>query len=257
MKNIIQLIFLTLAFSCMVTRSYGQDPMYSVYWNDNAYLNPARVGEKEDAIYSFLHSRIQWPNVISKFHTFSGGIDIGLPNNGDGIGLRILSNIEGEGYQRTVEAAFTYAKRLELSDEYQVSLGLSGGFISKTIDPTRLVFTDQLDPVFGVIYPTAAPVGTIDNASNLNFSSGISFLRWSRGGKCDKEPIFNIGVAAHNMTRPKLSLVEEQSQWPIRFTGYFEYNLMNDDFRKWSSINGMVFSLRPSVIVSTQRGPQQ
>lgn len=257
MRKIIHVILLTCSICCIALQTSAQDPLYSVYWNDNAYLNPARVGERQDAIYSFMHSRLQWGKIISRFHTFSGGVDIGLPMSTNGFGFRVLANVEGEGYQKSIESAFSYAKRLSMPNElYQVSLGLSGGFVSKTIDPTKLVFTDQLDPVYGVIYPTSAPTGSIDNASNLNFSAGVCFLKWDkRGSKCEKEPQFNIGIAAHNITQPTLSMVEGEAQLPMRLTGYLEWNIMNDDYIGGpGSYGGGGICFNPSFLISTQRG---
>jgi type IX secretion system PorP/SprF family membrane protein len=240
-------VFQTLILISM--HSAAQDPIYSVYWNDRTYLNPARCGE-DKGLYIASHYRKQWPGIISNFDTYSASADVFEPNVGGGLGVRVLKNEEGEGIQKTNEFTLNYSVKVPMSingARAEASVGVGAGIITRVIDATQLVFSDQLDPVNGVVYPTGANVGGIEKAKASNFSVGVS-LR-SHFTKMRTDTYWHLGFAVHNANQPNLSLVNQEARLPLRYVAYVDAigNL------RPGSVNAP-FYLKPAFVYMQQKG---
>lgn len=242
------LAFIVLTLVCCF-KTLAQDPIYSVYWNDRTYLNPARCGE-DKGIYMASHYRKQWPGIISNFNTYSASADVFEPNIGGGIGVRILKNEEGEGIQKTNEFTLNYSVKVPISINgvrAEAAVGFGAGIVTRVIDPSKLVFSDQLDPVNGVVFQTGANIGAIEKAKASNFSVGGS-LR-SHFTKMRTDTYWHLGFAIHNANQPNLSLVGQESRLPLRYVGYID---AIGNLRPGSA--NSPFYLKPGFVYMRQKG---
>jgi type IX secretion system PorP/SprF family membrane protein len=196
------------------------------------------------------HYRKQWPGIISNFNTYSASADIFEPNLGGGIGVRVLKNVEGEGIQKTNEFTLNYSVKVPMSIfgvRAEGSVGFGAGVITRVIDPNQLVFSDQLDPVNGMVFPTGANVGVFEKAKASNFSAGGSFR--SHFTKMRTDTYWHLGFAIHNANQPNLSLVNQESRLPLRYVGYID---VVGNFRPGATGSPLYF--KPAAVYMRQKG---
>jgi type IX secretion system PorP/SprF family membrane protein len=210
-------LFFVVFLSLWANYLKAQDPIYSQYWIDKLYLNPALAGSEKGFDGSMM-LRYQWPNITSQFANYSVSLSGFEPNIG-GWGFSAMQNVEGEGVQKTTEVSISYAMRVfPLNKRWDLSFGLRTGFIQRKIDFSKLVFSDQLDPVNGVIYDTKAELPPSDGVLVFNANTGMNF-RWFVNKR--KRTFVNIGISLNNVTSPHLSLLMfDDTRLPIRYIGY-------------------------------------
>ena len=114
--------------------AYGQSDIFlSQQWFSRINMNPAATGISNN-VDVFLLNRQQWvgfenaprTNVLNA-HSYFNNIQSGL-------GLSLMLDKLGVSHQ-TVNAMFSYAYHIDLSDEILLSLGLSGGVYNNKWDP--------------------------------------------------------------------------------------------------------------------------
>jgi type IX secretion system PorP/SprF family membrane protein len=243
---ILAIVWLSL-FTC--SSLVAQDPMYSVYWNDKTYLNPALTGS-DNGLYLSMHHRKQWTGIISNFDTYSLSADIFEPNLLGGIGIRYMRNIEGEGIQKTDNLMINWAGKIPLvTNKMELLFGVGAGIISRSIDPSKLIFSDQLDPVNGLIYSTNANVQGIEKASEANMNIGFGLRGVLSRKKQENLKYYNIGFAIHNVTQPNLSLTNQEARLPLRYVGYIEVTVNLN-----KNAGNYAIYAKPVVMYSLQNG---
>lgn len=222
----------------------AQDPTYSHFWVDKLYLNPALAGN-EKGLSTSLMLRYQWPKITSEFATYGFSISSMEPNLSGGIGFSAMQHIEGEGIQKTTEVSFSYAYRIYHKRRWDLALGMRAGMLQRKIDFTKLIFSDQLDPVNGLIFPTQAELPPNDATRVFNANTGFDF-RWFTTKS--HRTFINIGFSLNNVTSPLFSLLYMESRLPMRFTGYASITL---PVRPWSGSFDFVFK---PMIYHTRQG---
>lgn len=242
MKNIFNLLSVVMLLSANVK---GQDPLYSNVCCDPLYLNPALAGS-EKGLSANATIRYQWPKITSEFATYSAGISSLEPNLGGGVGLHFMQNVEGEGYQKTTEFSFLYAYRIYVKRKLDIGMGLRVAHLQRSIDFSRFVYSDQLDPVNGVIYPTQAEVPAGDKVSVFNAATGLDIKMYTSKRQ---RTYFNFGLSANNITQPNFSLLYLESRLPIRFSTYFSIVLPGNPY------SGRFAYLIKPMLMHTRQGP--
>ena len=130
---------------------WGQDPSFSQFYANRIYLNPAFTGI-EGGISVSGAARAQWIAVDKGFRTYAATAETQLPFVGMGVGLHLLHNQEGIGSFTTNQAGMTLSYTIP-GEKHNVHFGFEGRFVQKSIDWEKLVFSEQLDPIYGVVYP--------------------------------------------------------------------------------------------------------
>lgn len=206
MKNKILFTFLVILLAGINLQA--QDPNYSHYWTDRLYLNPAFAGSDKGLNISLIN-REQWPNITSRFRTYSFSADIVAPNLRGGLGFQAMRNVEGEGRQLTISSNLIYSIRTPLVKERSdLAVGIGIGVIQRKVDYSQLVFSDQIDPVNGVVYSTSAPLENYNSHLKSNYCVGVLFRTYF--SKVKKKRM-NIGASVYNITQPNLSLLSSSS----------------------------------------------
>ncbi|MEX0968330.1 MAG: PorP/SprF family type IX secretion system membrane protein [Bacteroidia bacterium] len=199
--------------------AHAQDPTFTQYWANPIYLNPAFAGVNGVTRVSMNH-RNQWNYVPGQYVTSSASIDMKTCNwNNIGIGLLAWRDTEGEGLLNTSAASFVFNYMIQNEGKYQVSFGLQPTLTNKTLDWERLVFSDQLDPVFGVNRPSAGEAPAIDSRSFFDFSAGIMWRFFTRTKNRD-DLYSNVGLAVNHIMQPNESILGEDSKLPLRLTAH-------------------------------------
>ena len=176
------------------TNLYAQDPIFTQFYSNPVYLNPAFAGSNKcPRIVS--NFRNQWPGFSGDFITTSLTYDQYVDKIKGGLGIILMSDQIAKTLKSN-EASFVYSYHQHLSRKFTLNFGIQGTYISKSVDRSNLTFGDMIHPRRGFVLSTQdvvnyAPVDIFD------FSAGIL-------GYTDK---FYVGFATHHLTEPSFSYI--------------------------------------------------
>jgi type IX secretion system PorP/SprF family membrane protein len=170
-QGINQVMTRLLAYVCfivmmtMVTKVYAQDPTYSQYMGNELNFSPAYTGTAQDLRFSGTY-RTLWPNVPGRIlpgplSSYVANIDFMLKigkHFRSGIGAFAFQDVEGKGFLTTSSIGISYCQHMphiklkgDMFDRYNIFLGFRTSYNQVKIDYKRLVFTDQIDPYYGIL----------------------------------------------------------------------------------------------------------
>lgn len=158
-----------LALVCL-QQSYSQDPSFSQFYANRIYLNPALTGLEEGISLSGIY-RMQWKNIDNGFESYAVSAEIQEPFIRSGFGLSLWRNVEGLAALSTTYIGLSYAYTIPM-DRHQIHIGMHGRWVEKNVDWSKIVFSDQLDQVFGNVFPTTFEPG-LDNTRYTDFDLGV------------------------------------------------------------------------------------
>ena len=160
----------TLFFLLLLTQSYAQDPSFSQFYANRVYLNPALTGIDGGLSFSGIY-RLQWKNVDTGFETYSAAVEFHEPVLRSSFGLTVFKDVEGLMQLKTNSIGLSYAYMIPVSDRHNVHIGMQASWTQRSVDWSKIVFSDQLDPVFGVVRPSSAISG-LESTSFTDFNIG-------------------------------------------------------------------------------------
>lgn len=182
--------FLILALTIPLLPLAAQDPVFSQFYASPLRLNPAFAGIGT-APRVALNYRTQHTNYPSAFVTLAASYDQPIDNTPSSVGLRLMSDRQLEGAYRNTEVALVYSYDVRLGQETHARFGLAAGLFSTSLDFSRLVFGDVLDPNSGqqggvteeqlaALSKTSADLGAGVLFDTRNFFAGVSFEHMNR-----------------------------------------------------------------------------
>jgi len=209
----------------------AQDPSFSQFYANKIYLNPALAGT-EQGLNVISSYRNQWI-AAGGFTTYSVSADLQEPCLKSAFSVSAFYDTEGDAALETYGFSGIYAYTIPFNIDNNsssgrmgkgnVHVGFKGGYIQQRINWDNLVFSDQIDPIHGVVRPTAAEIG-LSNVGFADFSGGIAwrqdwFLKHKRGIKNTKYPIRTIvGFSMHHILRPIQSFNNLSTTYPRKYT---------------------------------------
>ncbi|MCK5704183.1 MAG: PorP/SprF family type IX secretion system membrane protein, partial [Cyclobacteriaceae bacterium] len=193
-------IFLILLGLAMKVKA--QDPQFSQFYAAPLYLNPAFAGSSELARVG-INYRNQWPSYPTNFVTYSGYFDYYFDDYNSGVGLLLMSDVEGLAGLKTHSVALQYAYQLRITDGLIFRPGLEGSYVMQNIDKGNLIFGDQID--FNGQFKDV----TDDNIINADFRN--NYFDFGAGGLLYSDK-FWIGFSASHLLTPLNSLIEGNSE---------------------------------------------
>ncbi|HTI61449.1 PorP/SprF family type IX secretion system membrane protein [Mucilaginibacter sp.] len=213
MKNIARLILLFIIL-LRCAPGFAQDHLYSQFFNSPLYLNPALTGQFKGDLRMNLIYRNQWTSVPGTFSYISASIDYNVPRFGGGVGLLVTRSSEGTAYldKTNISALYSYSVG---SEDFVLSFGLQAGVTNRTIDFSKLVFGDQIDPTLGIISGSSSAAGSFPFNNKFYFDSGVG-TNLAIGD-------FNIGAAVQHINKPNESFTGTPVKLPIRTNAHISY----------------------------------
>lgn len=201
-------LYLLAAFFLMLTYSAkAQDPLFSQFYNNAVYYNPGAVGLNPGLRANFS-IREQWPNLPGDLRNYSFSMDMAernIPGSG-GLGLVVLKENAGTGYLKTSSVGLSTSVRVPLQANMVSQVGITTSFVQKSPNWDNLVFTDQLDPVYGNIYETSFQVPENRSIFYPDFAVGGVF-RFTESSNTFSAIQGTFGVAMHHLFRPNESFI--------------------------------------------------
>ncbi|MDG1716565.1 MAG: PorP/SprF family type IX secretion system membrane protein [Saprospiraceae bacterium] len=158
------LIYCLLAM--VLAEAKAQDPVFSQFYNAPNQINPAFVGNTVGPLVASNY-RLQWPGFSLVYNTYMLSYDKFSPRFNSGFGTSILVDDAGDGALKTTKLSGLYSYRIFVRNETFIKFGLEMGLVQSRLDPSKLIFFDQLDPQYGSVSPGGTTIPTQENISNI------------------------------------------------------------------------------------------
>jgi type IX secretion system PorP/SprF family membrane protein len=223
---------------CSVFKTFGQDHVYSQFYNSPLYLNPALNGQFEGDFRINMIYRSQWSSISGPLDYYSLSADLNVPQFGGGFGVIASRSSEGTAYLNQTNLSGIYAYSVEFGSSGTLSFGLQGGFTNRSLDYDKLLFYDQLNEqgiILGGVSAASPPIN--NNKYYFDASAGLNMVIGN----------FMIGGSGHHLNTPNESFTGTASSLPMRITGYMSYKLSLDYYGNEDSPY-----LTPSIMYQNQ-----
>lgn len=244
MKRHLFIIFATvLAFTMQ-----GQDPHFSQFNASPLTLNPAMAGKVTCTYRAAINYRSQWTSIPAPYETYSASFDAALWKEGWlngsalGVGVLMLNDRSGDGNLTAPNAGLFLAYHQKIGEGHFLSAGFQGSFNEKRIDPTKLIFGNQLtasgyDPSLSHNENIVGDIQYFDINMGMHWSSIVSD-RFS----------FNLGGALYHITEPNETFLNDPSNTLYqRYVGHGGFSVAL----------GEQYSLSPSALYMRQANVDQ
>lgn len=225
-------VLFTLSMICSLG-SFAQDLHFSQYFNAPMLVNPANTGFNPDYDYRVGGNyRKQWATIVSNpYKTMSLWGDVQLFNNRFdnawvGVGAAVMKDVAGAGNLSATKAYASVAYHQVVGLNSLVSLGFNAGYVTKSVDFTKLTFLNQWNgKFFDVIAPSGETFST-NRQSYVDLQVGLNYALFP-----NDNAYVNIGVSALHINKPSESFWSSSNVStvvPARFTvflnGVFKLN---------------------------------
>ncbi len=212
MKEILKEFALSGVLVCIFAGLQAQDPQFSQFYNNSLYYNPATAGISQDLRFSSSYRNL-WSNIPGDLSTYYISADYQWSKKNMGIGFLMMSDNEGEHHLRTQRAELIYSYRVQ-SRNRMLQFGLTAFSINvKDFKDADFVFTDQLDPIHGVVQPTSFVNEEIEPVVYPDWNAGIVY----RQNFVKPRMTPTVGISASHIFRPNISFVNNQVRLPIKY----------------------------------------
>lgn len=209
---------LLLAILAFPDSALGQDPTFSQFHLNKNYLNPAYAGYTRNLSFG-MFSRQQWINLPGSFNTYAFNANIGCLPPGLGFAFQAYANQEGEGKLSTYNISGQVSYTLVLNDREDIlAAGLGYGLGWKSIDWTKLTFSDQYLPYVGFLNQPSAVTLTNDVSSAIDdLSFGVRYKAIFN----EKGHYLSAGAGVFHFNRPVETFLNTENRLAARYTAHF------------------------------------
>ncbi len=238
-----KIIFLLLLFpTCGVVNVCAQDPYFSQFYANRVYLNPAYAGFDPGTTVT-VNYRNQWfgipdgdiGNLNNSYVTYNATAELQLPcflntpNSDVGVALLFFGDNAGTAplITRGGGLAFSYSQKLgqrySTKERSNLRFGIQTSLMQRKLDWGNFIYSDQLDPVAGLI----GPPQTLNLASGMYpvLNCGVIYKHYNyrRNRKVMQLPSVTLGVSLSNINSPNIALRDAAAEafLPRRTTIHF------------------------------------
>ncbi|MES2568377.1 MAG: PorP/SprF family type IX secretion system membrane protein [Bacteroidota bacterium] len=206
MRSLVFLVILSL-------KVQAQDPVYTNTHQSLIALNPSFAGS--NGLFRYQSTiRSQWFNLSGSYFTYYNSIDAYIKPIKGGIAISYIRDDQARGTLLTDRLDLTYAQHFRLFDEkLKIIPSVQFSYFKKTIDNTKLIFGDQIDPRRGFVGSTS-DLPAKQSKNNLDVSAGLVV----------NNRHFYIGSSVFHITQPDEGIYGP-SKLPYRFSVFTSYNL--------------------------------
>jgi Bacteroidetes-specific putative membrane protein len=245
MRTIILLLLVAGLFSNGVKAQV--DPHFSQYYVYPSWLNPALTGAFDgDYRVSGIY-RTQWGNISSPFATAGLAAEFTTEKNSN-FGISVLNQRAGDGGYNytTAYGSFAYTGvRFGALETHRVVMGIQLGIIRRGINPSKLTFGDQWNPITGY-NPGNATLESFSRTAATSVDAGAGILYYD--AEPGKKANLYGGFSVSHLTRPDDKFTETgNARIPMRYTFHAGVRLALSD----------VFSLTPNALYLMQGKAQE
>lgn len=237
MKRIIACIL----FCSFFLASKAQDQLYSQFFNAPIYLNPSLTGQFDGDFRLNMIYRNQWSSLGGDMSYINASADVYVPKLAGGVGISFNRGTEGVAYLTKNNIAATYSYSVG-GDEFSASFGLQAGFTNRSVDWSKLVFSDQIDRNTGYIPGSISSATLPDVANKFYFdpAAGVNFIYRNA----------MLGASLYHINRPDESFSGTPARLPMRIAINASFKMPLSQGLDYLDDDGSF--LIPSVVVYRQ-----
>jgi len=178
----------------------AQDPIYSLSFEQKSWLNPSLIGRDGEGKVrvSSVHRNLFLP-LQGVVHATAAAVDYSFCNSIFALGLNVGSEVQGSGFLQATHASGILGIRRNLQRDWVLNGGLQLGMVQQSINWDSYVFSDQLNPIFGAIYPSSNENLRLSSrmAADVGFGMDITRFRYGKNGSKNGA---NVGFAWMHLT---------------------------------------------------------
>ncbi len=192
----------------------AQDPVFTQFYVNKLYLNPAFAGSSNDARF-LLDYRNYWPNLSNTFVHYNVSYDQPSALIHGGFGLNIMNDKQGQGTLNKLLIDGIYAYQVKINRFSNLRAGFQTSFIQHKMDVSDVILPDMYDyDNMGFINSSQESLYN-EKASNIDFSAGLLFDFRVR------HQYYYIGLASHHLTAPLIVFNGSKKVLARKYTIHF------------------------------------
>jgi type IX secretion system PorP/SprF family membrane protein len=236
-----------------MTSSVAQDIHFSQFNLSPMMLNPGNAGMGNADFRGSISYKNQWPG-IAPFTTYRASFDGSVKKRGGsdvmlGLGGSFYKDVAGDVELGTFNASLYVSAILPLDYNSDLSLGLSGGMLQRSMAPQNMIWDNQY--VNGVVDQTIssgesyrfAPITQGDVGGGMTYRHRNSSSTLSSNDYRD----LTVGVGVMHLNRPNLGWDGSEDRLPMKISAHGDLLF---------GITNTNFGVRPGFLYSRQ-GPFQ
>jgi type IX secretion system PorP/SprF family membrane protein len=223
--NVLRFLMVPISFF-LAFLGTAQDVNFSQFYNNGIYYNPAMTAIGNGYTYT-VNARNQWTPIPGKFNSFVAAFE-GKVIESMGFSVLGFSDAAGDGMLRTQAGYLSYSYRPVETKKFILQFGASGGLVNKSIDWSRMVFSDQLDEVYGKVNATQFISPNFRNILYPDFNAGVA-IRFNHRNKINKgfkRAAHTAGFAIHHLNKPKDAFLLDKNYLPMKFVVHYNSNIL-------------------------------
>ena len=206
---------------------------FTQYNNAPLLVNPANTGFSNFYDYRLgINNRTQWAGTNIPYKTFSAWGDAQLFKNKLqeswlGIGGILLNDVAGTGSLTSTKVFGNVAYHQMLDDNNLLSFGISGGFVQKRVDYTKLIFDNQWNGDFFDIDAKSGETFIANSVSYVDLNAGINYSWYATDNF-----YFNMGISAMHLNNPNETFFSTSVVSPkisTRYNGFINATIKVSD----------------------------
>jgi type IX secretion system PorP/SprF family membrane protein len=239
-ENNLKIFVILLLLSFFIAESEAQDYIYSQFYANPLYLNPAMAGS-EYCPRIIMNYRNQWPSLPQAFVSYGASFDRYSEFLSGGLGLQFNYNKSGEAALSEFYLNGMYAYNFNVSDLMEANLAVQAGLGNRGLNKDSFVF--GFDPGAG------NPLS--DHQENVFYAD------FATGFLVGYDEKYFIGGAVHHLSQPNISLkTGEVYNLPMKFTVHAGANISSggSGYRRSS---GPELVISPNIMYQRQSAYQQ
>lgn len=217
------LAILSLCFALIAggPELHAQGIHFAQYYNAPMLLNPANAGLLQETDYRVgLNYRTQWSSVPVPFHTFSAYGDLILAPAASGtswlgVGAAVFSDRAGNGNLAMNRYEAQAAYHVFLGDAAMLSAGISGAYVQRSVDYSKLTFDMQWNGFYFDPLQASGELPGIKRTSYFDAGAGLSLAVFPNDNFYLK-----ITAGASHINQPTESFYQQKNQLGIRPMGH-------------------------------------
>jgi|GEM_PF-98297 len=201
----------------------AQGMHFSQYYNAPLLQSPANAGLLQETDFRVgANYRSQWTSVPVPFKTFSAyGDAVVAPNqNGTawlGLGAAVFTDRAGNGNLALNRYEAVAAYHVFLSDAAMLSGGISGAYVQRSVDYSKLTFDMQWNGLYFDPIQVSGELPGIRRTSYFDAGAGLSLAIFPNDAFYMK-----ITAGAQHLNQPTESFYNQKNQLGIRPTGHLD-----------------------------------
>ena len=243
MRRTILTLIVMLGIGLDAFAQIGLDPVYSQYYSNALYLNPALAGSHICPRIKLIR-RAQWPGIPTSYVSNYLSYDQFHFGMNAGLGVTLSYESLGEGIVNSYSFSVAYSKKADINKNLSITGGLQGGWGLNQLNWNKLNFADQLDFQLGFVLPTGVTKPSYTSRQIWDVNAGL-MLEY-------KDRLY-IGIAGHHLTSPENGFIPtDNSRLDRKYSLYFSYEIPLKGLGKSTTSQDYNPSISPSLLYQRQ-----